>query len=78
MPWKKLSNTIAKEKENILIANVGYSNGEKFLNEAFNKGRYKNVKFYYNSKQTHKCDLDTGKGTCFPSINELKEQYGDL
>ena len=71
-------NNFSNDLKMVKVANVGYSNGEKFLNEAFNEGRYKKVKFYYNSKQTHKCDLDTGKGTWFPSINELKEQYGDL
>lgn len=71
-------NNFSNDLKFVKVANVGYTNGVKFLNEAFNEGRYNDVKFYYNSNQVHKCDLNAGKGEWFPSINQLKEQYGEL
>lgn len=66
MPWKKLSNTIAKEKENILIANVGYSCGcNKFkLSQGFSSNRWK--------------DYDIGvdkidENIYYPSITEMEK-----
>lgn len=74
------SNTIAKEKENILIANVGYSCGcNKFkLSQGFSSNRWKDVRFFYNSNQKFREDYDIGgdkidENIYYPSITEMEK-----
>lgn len=71
-------NNFTNDLFKIKVANVGIENGEKKLFEAFSDNECKNVKFYYNTNQNHICDLDAGKDKWFPSINELKEKYGEI
>lgn len=74
------SNTIVEKKENILIANVGYTCGcNKFqLSQGFSSNRWKDVRFFYNSDQKFREDYDIGgdkidENIYYPSIKEMEK-----